>query len=42
MLTETDISWESLEQSEGLNELLLRETQVRKLGEEKKRREMII
>lgn len=29
MLTETDISWESLEQSEGLNELLLRETQVR-------------
>ena len=29
MLTETDISWESLEQSEGLNELLLREMQVR-------------
>ncbi|XP_019855372.1 PREDICTED: uncharacterized protein LOC100639594 [Amphimedon queenslandica] len=33
MLTETDISWESLEQSEGLNELLLRETQGSRLAD---------
>ena len=28
LLTETDITWESLEQTQGLNELMLRETQV--------------